>query len=657
MGLSRLQGVVVPENQIPLSSIGMQRFNSKDFPDIPQIAVTGAFSLAYSVNADQGVNQDTYHFVDTLSWMKGKHQIRTGMELRRYVDDYYSNNRFRGTLSIQSFGDFLLGLSGAPLAQGGNGTGFSNINTSSVASGVTDRMDRVTDLAFFVQDDWKLSSRLTLNLGLRWDYLGYAVDKLGRNGSFDTRLYKAPPDGGFTSAGFVQTSSSQKPIAGIPKVSNTLLDSEPNRNFAPRIGFAYKIADKLAMRGGYGIYYDRLSNPARSARSAVVAGLRAYRFTGLREPFVLAAESVSDAAPAEPVPGRTAALRSALHDGPPGNRLECRRSDVEDSVPAAVRIELAISITPSTLLEAGFSGTKGSRLATQRLINQPILASATAPVNGQTTNTSANAGLRVPYIGFSPTGLVWLETSTDSRYNSLQTSLTRRFSKGLRALASYTWSKSLDNNSGSGTGATFTQTDGDQTRLALNRGLSDFDRTHRVVVNFSYDIPKWGFGMNDTAIGKRLFGGWQIAGVAVAQSGTPFSILDTSGAAFYGTANSRASWAAGATIESAQLSGRTQDRLDKYFDTAAFVRAGNLFGDSGRNILRGPSQRNLDISINKRIAITERVNLEWRSEFFNILNITNFANPGSSITASSYGTIRSTTGNPRVIQFALKLAF
>src|SRR6185295_11372374 len=291
------------------------------------------------------------------------------------------------------------------------------------------------------------------------------------------------------------------------------------------------------------------------------------------------------------------------------------------------------------------------------LINQPILASASAPVNGQTTNTAANAGLRVPYVGFSPTGLVWLETSTDSRYNALQTSVTRRLSKGLRLLASYTWSKSLDNNSGSGTGATFTQTDGDQTRLGLNRGLSDFDRKHRMVVNFSYNIPKWGFGLNNTAFGKRAFDGWQISGVTVLQSGTPFSILDTSGAAFYGTANSRASWAAGATIDSAQGSGRTQDRLNQYFNTGAFVRAGNLFGDSGRNILRGPSQRNLDISINKHIAITERVNLELRNEFFNVLNVANFANPGSSITASSYGVIRSTTGNPRVIQFALKLAF
>lgn len=657
MGFSRLGGVVLQENQIPLSAINMQRFNSKDFPDIPQVIVTGVFSLGYSVNADQGVAQDTYHFVDTLSWVKGKHQLRTGMELRRYVDDYYSNNRFRGTLTMQSFGDFLTGLPGTPITQGGNGTGFSNINSSSVASGVTDRMDRITDSAFYLQDDWKATSRLTINAGLRWDYMGYAVDKLGRNGSFDTRLYKAPPDGGSTSAGFVQTSATQKPINGIPKVANTLVDHEPTRNFAPRLGVAYKLTDKLVLRGGYGIYYDRLSNQlglleALSLPGYVRTDLQAAANTAasLQNPFpVLPQQSQFPIVPLIYSPPYTTDR--------PAIGLNAVDPTLKTPYLQQWGLNVQYQITQATLIELGYSGTKGSRLATQRLINQPVLASAGNPVNGQTTSTAANAQLRVPYVGFSPTGLVWLETSTDSRYNSLQASVTRRLTKGLRLLGSYTWAKSLDNNSGSGTGATFTQSDGDQTRLSLNRGLSDFDRAHRMVVNFSYSIPNWGFGMKNSAIGKRVFDGWQVAGVAVAQGGTPFSILDTSGAALYGTANSRASWAAGATVASAQGSGRTQNRLNQYYNTAAFVRSGNLFGDSGRNILRGPAQRNIDISINKNFPIRERFGLEWRTEFFNILNISNFANPGSSITAATYGVIRNTTGNPRVIQMALKLQF
>ncbi len=650
MGFSRLLGVVLQENKIPLSAIGMQRFNAKDFPDIPQITVTGVFSLGYSVNADQGVAQDTYHFVDTLSWIRGKHQIRTGVEMRRYVDDYYSNNRFRGSMTIQSFGDFLTGLPGTPTTQGGNGTGFSNINTSSVASGVTDRMDRITDLALYVQDDWKITSRLSLNIGIRWDYLGYAVDKQGRNGSFDTRLYQAPPAGGFTSAGFVQTSATQKPIPGIPKVANTLLDGEPNRNFAPRFGFAYKLTEKIALRGGYGIYYDRLSNQLGLLEALSLPG---YVRTDLQGAANVS-YSLQNPFPTLPARGEFPVVPQLFAPPYTTDRPAIGLNAVDPTLKTPYLQQWGLNaqyqVTPSTMVEAGYQGTKGSRLASQRLINQPILASATNPIGGQTTNTAANASLRVPYVGFSPTGLVWLETSTDSSYNSLQTSVTRRFSKGLRLLASYTWAKSLDNNSGSGTGATFTQLDGDQTRLSLNRGLSDFDRTHRLIVNFSYNLP---YGR----LNKRIFGDWQVAGVAILQSGTPISILDTSGAALYGTASSRASWAPGATIASAQGSGRTQDRLNQYFNTAAFVRAGNFFGDTGRNILRGPIQRNADLSINKKFTLTERVNLEWRSEFFNVLNIANFANPGGSITAASYGVIRNTTGNPRVVQFALKLAF
>ncbi|MBM3762713.1 MAG: carboxypeptidase regulatory-like domain-containing protein [Acidobacteria bacterium] len=657
MGFSRLLGVVQPETQIPLSSIGMRRFNSDDFFDIPQITVTGAFSLGYSVNADQGVAQNTFHWVDTLSWTKGEHQLRGGFEARRYQDNYYSNNRMRGTMTLQSFGDLLLGLPGTPLAEGGNRTGFSNINTSSVASGVAERADRMTDFALFVQDDLKVSSKLTVNLGLRWDYLGLAVDTAGRNGSFDTRLYQPPPVNGSTSAGFVQMSNARRPVAGLPNVAPTLVDNEPNRNFAPRFGMAYRVTSKLVARGGYGIYYDRLSNQLGLLQAL---SLPSYVRTDLQ---AAAAINASLQNPYPNLPQRSQFPVVPQLFSPPYTNLRpaigLNAADPNLRTPYMQQwgLNLQYQATASTMVEVGYQGTKGTRLATQRLINQPILASPEQPINGITTNTTGNAALRVPYVGFSPTGLVWLETSTDSRYNSLQASVSRRFSKGLRLLGAYTFAKSLDNNSGSGTGASFTQTDGDQLRLGLNRGLSDFDRTHRMVFNFSYNIPNWGFGLNRTAFGKKFFDGWQVSGVSIIQSGTPISILDTSGAALYGTSNSRASWAPGATVESATLEGRPQDRLNRYFDTVAFVRSGNLWGDTGRNILRGPSQRNVDLSVNKRFAITERVAAEWRSEFFNVFNLVNFANPGGSITAVSYGVIRNTTGNPRVIQLAVKLVF
>ena len=341
IGFSRLPGLVAPESQIPLTSIGMRRFNAVDFPDIPQITVTGVFSLAYSVNSDQGVNENTFNWTDTISWMRGRHNLRGGLEARRYQDNYFSNNRMRGTMTISTFGDFLTGLSGAPLAQGGNGTGFSNINSSSVASGVASRADRVTDLAFFLQDDWRISSKLTVNAGIRWEYLGYAVDKFGRNGSFDTRLYQQPTANG-SSAGFVQSSAALRSLAGVPKVSPTLVDSEPAHNFAPRFGLAYKITEKLIFRGGRHLLRPHVE-PARAAGIVVAARLRPHGSAGGCEQRLLIAGSVPHAAATLRIPHSPASLSAALPGRSSGHRAERRGPDDSHAVHSTVGREFSIS--------------------------------------------------------------------------------------------------------------------------------------------------------------------------------------------------------------------------------------------------------------------------------------------------------------------------
>ena len=147
-----------------------------------------------------------------------------------------------------------------------------------------------------------------------------------------------------------------------------------------------------------------------------------------------------------------------------------------------------------TLVEVGYVGTKGVALPDRRAIDQAVLASPSSPVNGITTNTAANAGLRVPYEGFSPEGLLAEETASDSRYNSPQASVARRFSHGLRFLVSYTFSKAMDDTSGGST-TIFSEVSGDEAHLWVNKAPSDFDRTHRLVVNAGYEIPRWGFGV------------------------------------------------------------------------------------------------------------------------------------------------------------------
>lgn len=655
-GVSRVLGVVIPQNSVNLHDIGMSRFNAADYPDIPSITVTGAFAIGYDVNGDQGVFPTTWHYGDTISWIKGKHNVRAGFEGRRYDDNYYSRNRYRGALTIPTFADFLVGRAGTPVAQGGNGSGFSNIGTADVASGIPGGADRITDAGLFLQDDWKVSSRLNVNVGVRWDYLGWPVDAYGRRGNFDHRLYKAPPVGGSTAAGFVQTSNARTPLTGLPLVSPTLLDDAPAKNLAPRIGIAYRITSRLVLRSGYGIFYDRLSNQLGLLTSQSAPNYLRTSLTGASN----IASSLQNPFPNLPQQSQYPVL-PLLYSPPYTNdhpALGLNSVDPNLRTPYLHQwgANFQYEAFQDLLLEIGYAGSKGVALPDRRAINQALLASPSNPINGITTNDSSNTALRVPYVGFSPSGLLAEETAADSRYNSLQATLTRRYTKGLRFLVAYTFSKSIDDGSGGST-SIFSEVTGDESNPSSSKGISDFDRTHRLAGNFGYEIPRFGFRLNDTAIGKRLFTGWEIAGVAVVQSGTPFSVTDSGGGTLYGTAGSRANWAPGATQATAVLSGSTESRLNAYFNTGAFTRAGNYFGNVGRNTMRGPSQRNVDFSVNKRVHLTERVAAELRSEFFNLFNFANFASPSGAITSSGFGVIKATDGNPRVTQFALKLLF
>ena len=655
-GVSRVLGIVNPETKLLLKDIGMTRFNSATYPDIPLITVSGAFAIGYNTNGDQMVKPTTWHFNDTVSWIRGRHDVRAGIEYRHYDDNYYSRNRIRGSITLPTMADFLLGRAGTPIADGGNGSGTSNLSATSVASGIPDGADRITDLSPFVQDTWKASNRLTLTIGVRWEYVGFPVDKYGRRGNFDYRLYQAPPVGGSTTVGFVQSNTAKNPLPGIPKVAPELVDSVPMTNFAPRFGFAYRVSNKLAFRGGSGIFYDRLSNQLGLLTSQSMPNYVRADYTS----STTTAFSLQNPFPNLPQISQFP-LPQVLYAPPytvdhPSIGLNSMDPHLRVPYIAQWGANVQWEATRDMMVEVGYLGTKGTSLPVRRATNQALLASTDHPINGVTTNTSANAELRVPYIGFSPSGLLAEETDADSRYNSLQASLTRRFSHGLRFLASYTFSKSMDDTSGGNT-TIFSEITGDESNLRSSKGVSDFDRPHRLVVNFGYEIPNWGFAWKHTAAGKRIFGGWTLSGVAILQSGTPFTVSDSGGAAYYGTSGSRANFAAGASVDTAVKTGSPQSRLNAYFNTAAFAKSGNFFGNAGRNIMRGPRQRNIDLSVNKQIPITEKVRTEIRGEFFNTLNLVNFASPAGNMSSSGVGIIKATEGNPRVLQFAMKVIF
>jgi hypothetical protein len=296
----------------------------------------------------------------------------------------------------------------------------------------------------------------------------------------------------------------------------------------------------------------------------------------------------------------------------------------------------------------------------------------------------ANAPERVPFVGLSP--LVYrLESSGNSIYNSLQATLKKDMSYGLQFLAAYTFSKSID-DAGDSLGAAIGGGFGipilgqvvynDQNNVAAQRGVADFDRTHRLVLNYTWNLPKL-VTERKNVIGK-LANGWAFSGIMTLQSGLPFSILDSAAGTLFGPATlyTTGDLAPGATLGDVSRSGSVSSRVNKFFNTKAFVPTpfvrdgglidgkypvsggGTIFGDLGRNILRGPDQRDFDIAVIKTTPLTERVKLIFRWEIFNLLNGSNFANPSNDVsTPSTFGTISALTVNPRIMQYALKLEF
>jgi hypothetical protein len=296
----------------------------------------------------------------------------------------------------------------------------------------------------------------------------------------------------------------------------------------------------------------------------------------------------------------------------------------------------------------------------------------------------ANAAERVPFVGLTPF-IARLQSGGDSIYNSLQATLKKDMSHGFQFLAAYTLAKSID-DAGDSLGAAIGGTFGlpifgqvvynDQNEVAAQRGVSDFDRTHRLVVSGVWNLPARQYAGN--AVVQKLGHGWSLSGVATLQSGLPFSIMDSAAGTLFGpaTLNTTGSLAAGATLADAGRSGSVSSRINEFFNTKAFVPApfvldgglidgkypvsggGTIFGNLGRNILRGPDQQDFDIAAIKTTPLTERVKLIFRWEIFNVLNRPNFANPSNDVsTLSTFGVISALTVNPRIMQYALKLEF
>ncbi len=644
-GFNDIKATSVPEEPFTSSQLGITSPLASLFPGAPTIRVLGADGFFYfggAFLADQASQVTAYSAGDTLSITSGNHRMKFGGEFRQSKVDFFFNAFSRGQVLFPSFNAFLAG-------------GSFGTTLSLIGSGVFDRTMDVRDYNGFAQDDWKVNRRLTLNFGVRYDLFGLPVEEKGRLVNLITSQLRVGTTASPALApnGYVQPEGGT--LAGVPTVEKTLIPLDKN-NFAPRLGFAYVLDEDLniVMRGGYGIYYDRISTRYANTQLfnfpyfALGVGLPGFTNT-FASPFLnIPPPSAFPVATTIPSPLTPLAFPTV------GVPIAGVFPDPNLRTPYLHQFNVGFqwNFAKNYLFDIGYVGNRGRKLLQMITLNQPVYNPAT------NTFTNPLAGATVISANKNVTGGVQqIQTSSESSYDSLQMSLTRKFANGLNFLAAYTYGNSIDYYSGAAVNE-LANVPGDQFNWRTNRGRSDFNREHRFVLSGVYALPKMG---GDSGFGKAILNDWQVAGIAVFQSGLPFTVIDSNDTSIISRANFNQSF--NANIYTA---GAVKDRLAGFFNTTAFTQSrfgsanfdpNNPFGNTPRNFLTGPGQKNVDISFIKLIPFTERLKGELRAEFFNVFNWVNYANPNNNISGANFGRIERASTGPRVVQLAFKFKF
>jgi len=639
------------------------------FPNVQvfgTVSNVGASDLGVGFNVGgngQGVNfyQNFYDFSDSVTYVRGKHSFHFGGGINRGQINL-RNFHFFGGLVFPSMPDFLLG----------------NPLLSIDVPGVFDRNWRVWDGNLYVQDNFQVHPRLTLNIGFRYERQGQLGEELGRASTFDPALANPnPPDDGSFDGFIVASNFSGGAIPpGVTKAStNTAIKNEGENGFAPRIGFAWQLphTNRVVLRGGYGIFYTRTTGePFLQLLAAPPWGI-------IRQFF---APGSVDAAlpPSEPFP---VFQPYTPPTSPAPSNLTPTAFSQHFRSPILQRYSLNVqtAVARDWMVEVGYQGARGSKLLQSRSFNQAQFASPENPIRGQTTNDLANIPLRVPIEGFDPIFALFIEPGGASWYNALGASLSKRFSHGLQFLASYTYASALETNPGYTTGSFAGGSRlGDQNDSRANYGFDNFVRPQRLVISYAWEIP----GPKDLTSWKgRILGGWSMNGVTTFQSGQHLTVVDNNTLNAFGVTSTgldRVQLASGCSNRDLMTSGSVTKRLDTYLNPSCVTLPqiigsdglATAFGNGGNGNVTGPDQRNFDVSFIKKIPIRENAGVEFRAEFFNLFNTPSFANP--SLNAGTvaqdfvsglptfqpdptFGHITSTTVAPRIIQFALKAYF
>jgi hypothetical protein len=632
------------ENSTDPTSVGLQPIPGVTFAGeaagMPRIVISNYLGN-FGNDSNWSDYIDRYTTGSTFTWTRSSHNFKFGAEWQFSDLNPQNNLSSRGRWTYNGFGTGQSGADGDEYADYlltlPRDTTFGSSDEFEIGGQLKMRSNYYS---FFFNDDWKATQNLTINWGFRYEADFQAA-------AYNLNMVNWWPenyhglDGSIESTGLVQ--------GGINGVPHNTVDGDWN-NIMPRLGIAWRLTDKWVIRAGTGLYFD-----LRTGQIAQQAFSNPPTFTEIRSDCARPGQTCSISTPDHWTyqdPGH----QSGVVPFPvsPTETRTYRATERKVLTDNAWQYNFAIQreLPSNMLAEVAYVGTKGTHL--NGLINPNYLV----PEGGLNAPLQQGVKLVRLYPGFGDFNFV--NQNLSSSYHSFQATLKQRLARSTFQL-SYTFSKTMgDGDEGSRFKTnSFPAPWNDWSRA---RGPANFDRTHRLTFVFNHDLPN----RFTSGFGKALLNDWSLNGFLVAQTGTPLTVTNRDsgrgigGSVVSTTASNLASDVnAGVPLLMSDVNGQsTKENLDHYINPAAFTKALPFtFGNSGRGMFRAPGQWTVDFSLFKDIPITERFKLQFRSEFFNLLNHANFGGPSTSLDSASYGTIRGTTVNARLVQFALKLMF
>jgi Carboxypeptidase regulatory-like domain len=603
--------------------------------------------------------QNEYQFADTLSWVKGKHQLTFGGGFTSGRDNM-SKFDFEAYVLPLTWADFLLGQSYLPY-----GVPYSNIYETYEGIGDLQRDWRYKDANAFVQDSYRITKRLTLNLGLRYERIGDLGSANGGGNVDVSKINPNPPAGG-SFDGYLVNSNYHGPAlpAGVIQGKNKFgFNGDGQNTWNPRFGFAWLLpgSDRVVLRGGIGVYHTTTEGQMNLLLCAEAP-------TGLWS--VLAGTYNAASTDANPFPAAPAFPVFTPYSPSTSFTLAALAMNWRPPTIYHYSLGLQTRLPGGAILDVAYAGARDLHSILGRTINQAALASPENPIRGETTNTVANIPLRAPYLGWTANTMYYFATDGQAWYSSLQASLTQKFRHGFQYQAAYTWQRLLSPVPGFTTGSNEFGPIGEQTNLRThNPGYGpDYNiRPQRFVLPAYYALPT---PAKSNRLLASALGGWSVATTTVVQDGQQSSITFNNIYNAYGITSDRASYAPGCTARNVSTKGSISQRVNNYINTACFTAPAVIgddgvatgFGNTPNGILREPDQAVIDLSLSKSQRVNwpkEGTSVQLRADFFNALNHPNFAGPDNAYTTtpSAFGKITSMSTNPRVIQLALRFAF